>query len=95
MYELINKILVSAENASVGENPWLALLDDSSVDLLQNNSVRFAKVDMYHYTMADPLWTIASKWLRGDEVIWWNRTFEEVLIRPVQLYDGSLAYASL
>lgn len=92
LFELIHKILNANANA---EQPWLALLDTSSADLLSSTQMKYAKVDMFRYRMADPLWTITMKWLRGEEVIWWNREFEESLIRPVQMYDGKLAYARL
>ena len=63
---------------------------------MQQNPIKFAKVDMYRYRMADPLWTIISKWLRGEEMIWWMREFEEVLIRPLRMQaDSTLAYANV
>ncbi|KAL7539404.1 hypothetical protein ACHAXR_009258 [Thalassiosira sp. AJA248-18] len=94
MFELIHKILDA--NVAYGlQRPWLALLDSRSVDFLNRSPMRYAKVEMYRYRMANPLWIIASKWVRGEEVIWWNRTFEESLIRPVQMHDGSLTYANI
>lgn len=99
MYELIHKMLVSDENATTNNTetrPWLALLDPSSGSYLQQNPIKFAKVDMYRYRMVDPLWTIISKWLRGEEMIWWMREFEEVLIRPLRMQaDSTLAYATV
>ena len=94
MFELIHKILGGDSNAN-DERPWLALIDPTSVELLQRGPMTFAKADMYQYRMADPLWIIAWKWLRGDVVIWWTREFEESLIRPVQVHNGNLAYANL
>ena len=91
MFQLIHKILA---NDTSSERPWLALLDHSSIDLLHN--VKYVKVDMYRYEMANPLWVIVRDSLRGEEVVWWTRQFEETLIRPVQLGgDGNLAYASV
>lgn len=46
----------------------------------------YAKVDMYHYQMAAPLWEILPRYLKGQsDIVWWNRTFEDVLIPPVEL----------
>ena len=99
MYDLIHKMLVSDENATTNNTetrPWLALLDPSSVRYLQQNPIKFAKVDMYRYRMSGPLWSIISKWLRGEEMIWWMREFEEVLIRPLRMQaDSTLAYANV
>ena len=97
MFELIQKILVSdAHNIQGDERPWLALLDPSSADLLQQENVKYAKVEIYRYRMQDPLWAIAFKWLKAEEVIWWNREFEESLISPVQvMHNGNLAYANV
>jgi hypothetical protein len=41
---------------------------------------KIIKVDMYHYEMAAPLWEILSQ--PAHSRIWWNRTFEEVLVPP-------------
>lgn len=96
MYELIRKILGGDGDASKDEQPWLALLDPTSAGLLVQTEFKYAKVDMYRYEMASSLWNIAVKRIHGEEVIWWNRSFEEVLIRPVQMQSpGSLAYADL
>jgi len=94
MYELIRKMLLIDATKSI-EQPWLELLDPSSANLLQHIPMKYAKVDMYRYRMADTLWEIARNWFRGFEVIWWNRDFEEILIKPVQIHDGNLAYANL
>ncbi|KAL7548253.1 hypothetical protein ACHAWF_011547 [Thalassiosira exigua] len=94
MFEFIRKILMSDVRGKA-DAPWLLLLDPGSAELLRQEHMRFAKVDMYLYQMADPLWNITRKWLKGEEVIWWNREFEEVLIRPVQVQGGSLQYANL
>ena len=96
MYELIQKMLEGDGHASKDKQPWLALLDPASADLLVQTEFKYAKVDMYRYEMASSLWNIAVKWIHGEEVIWWNRNFEEALIRPVQMQSsGSLAYADL
>ena len=50
---------------------------------------RVAKVDMYHYEMAGSLFDILAQ--PADARVWWNRTFEEVLIPPVALQEGRLA----
>ena len=55
-----------------------------------------AKVDMYHYEMRAPLWDLAGEALRelgAAPVVWWNRTFTEVLIPPVKLTGGHLTFA--
>ena len=91
------------ENSTLLSPPqFLTLLDQSSakhfppaVDL----GPKYAKVDMYHYEMVAPLWTILGKkvrlhWedlysgrglLRHHDVQWWTRKFEEVLIPPVMI----------
>lgn len=59
---------------------------------------KYIKVDMYQYQMAEPLWTILKKkvvvtWTsRGrkttsenQQVAWWKRNFEEILIPPKSL----------
>eukprot|EP00934_Nitzschia_sp_Nitz4_P003419 Nitzschia sp. Nitz4//scaffold216_size36101//23908//25674//NITZ4_007783-RA/size36101-processed-gene-0.5-mRNA-1//1//CDS//3329542200//3409//frame0 len=86
MFALLTKLL----DKDVKERPWLALLDSSSANLLRGNyeskfmTPLYAKVDMYHYRMAAPLWEILPNWIAGEPVIWWNRTLEEVLIPPVR-----------
>ena len=87
---LITKIL----NRNVKSRPWLDLLDVQTATWLRDNyeqhySIpRYAKVDMYHYQMAAPLWEILPNYLfhSNDEVIWWNRTFAEILI-PIMEFD--------
>jgi hypothetical protein len=102
VYELLRKIFLMSsssddENQSLPEHdnkrPWLALLDPSSADWLRSNTVKYAKVDMYRYKMADPLWVIARKWLMRKEVVWWTRDLEEILIHPIEIFRGSLVYA--
>lgn len=95
MFELIHKILKNNTKDNDSDRPWLALLDGSAVDLLQQNPMKYAKVDMYRYKMANPLWVIIRELLNGEDVIWWTREFEEKLIRPVQLHNGRLAYVNL
>lgn len=48
---------------------------------------RLAKVDMYHYEMAEPLWTLAARWWRAPAapLTWWKRTLEEELVPVVAL----------
>ena len=95
MFELLRKILTGEASRSGNDSRHLlALLDPTSADWLRRNPLKYAKVDMYHYRMADPIWIILYKWLMGEEVIWWTRNFEEILIPPLELYDGTLAYAN-
>jgi len=43
-----------------------------------------AKVDMYRYEMAAPLWQLLRARRQGKTpVIWWRRTFKETLVPPV------------
>ena len=101
MFELLRKVVLMSssddENQSLPEHedkrPWLALLDPSSADWLRSNTVKYAKVDMYRYRMADPLWVIARKWLMRKDLVWWKRDFEEILIPPIEIFRGSLVYA--
>ncbi len=90
--------------------PWLDLLDDTSRAMLeQRGSPLYAKVDMYRYKMAAPLWVLLPKYLRGllemkydgktgsTNVQWWNRYYEEPLL-PAIAFDhqrGGLAWANL
>ena len=51
---------------------------------------KYAKVDMYHYKMKEPLSEILWRtWQAyragGGDVRWWKRKFEEVLMPPVML----------
>jgi hypothetical protein len=89
VYALLEKILADGVDETTSR-PWLALLDSTSVDMLergytQNASPRYAKVDMYQYQMAAPLWHLVADLIRGREVTWWKRTYKEPLIPPVQL----------
>ena len=98
LYELLYKLLDGGEQASQ-ERPWLALLDSSTANHLEVNYYRkgrsplIVKVDMYHYEMAAPLWTIWGRQLsqlcrrlvsgrESHRVAWWRRRFKENLIRP-------------
>lgn len=87
LFALLSKLL--EKNAT--KRPWLELLDASSANLLRRNyeeknmTPSYVKVDMYHYKMAKPLWEILPVLLSGKEAVWWNRTFEEVLVPPVRL----------
>lgn len=87
LFALIRKILESDKK----ERPWLDLLDRSSKDKLNSDyyskdgAPLYAKVDMYHYRMAAPLWQIAINSQKGDPVAWWTRSFEESLIPVVTI----------
>jgi hypothetical protein len=89
MFTLLAKLL--DKTATAEERPWLDLLDSTSASMLRENYESkylfplHAKVDMYRYRLAAPLWEIAPKYLLGEAVVWWNRTFEEVLIPAVEL----------
>ena len=86
MFALLSKIL----NERLKNRPWLDLLDDSSADVLRRNyndkllTPVSAKVDIYQYKMAAPLWKLVQDYLAGNEVVWWERTLEETLIPPVR-----------
>ena len=43
---------------------------------------RYAKVDMYRYSMAEPLWLLAARWWRAPAtpLVWWSRAYEEQLV---------------
>jgi Lipase maturation factor len=94
VYGLLYKIL---QGGNGQPTPWLALLDSSSQEFLrttyyqQAKSPKYAKVDMYHYKMAEPLWTILERkrqafFFRANApVAWWTRIFEEPLIPTVSL----------
>jgi len=94
LYSLLQRIL--SDNAQ-SERPWLSLLDQSARELLQNGPVTYAKVDMFRYRMKESVWRILMKKLRGLEVDWWYRDFEETLIPPVQLHvvSRNLVYANI
>ena len=94
MYELLHKMLDNSTNRN--KRPWLSLLHPSSATYLEQNTIQYAKVDMYRYKMNEALWSVISNWIRGDDVIWWGREFEEVLIRPLRMQaNGVLAYANM
>jgi len=93
MFRLIQKILL--DDSRNGDMPWHPLLDRSARSHLEEHPVKYVKVDMYNYEMNQPLWDALPGWLRGEDVTWWRRSFEETLIRPVQIYNGNLAYAAL
>jgi lipase maturation factor 1 len=78
LYALLENVL------SQQEGPWMDLLDPSAVEYLKATRVRFARVDMYHYEMAAPLWEILRKYLEGRELVqWWNRTRREPLLETL------------
>ena len=93
VFSLIQHILADDLQS---ERPWLDLLDYSTREYLQKGPIIYAKVEMYHYKMSSSLWTIILQQLRGLDVVWWERNFEETLIRPVQLQypSNSLVYAN-
>ena len=94
LYELLGKLLNSSTRGE-NERPWLHLLDSSSVQYLNSkqDTLRYAKVDMYHYEMAAPLWQILKDYYyyyyyyylerREEPVVWWTRSYHEPLIPPV------------
>ena len=95
MLSLVARLL-DANKSRREERPWLDLLDYTSstkLDQLYHHKYQtplYAKIDMYHYQMAAPLWNILPKYLVSgfggqEEVVWWNRTFDEELIPPVAL----------
>jgi len=93
LYELLHKML---DNSMDRNKRPLSLLHPSSATYLEQNTIQYAKVDMYRYKMNEALWSIMSKWINGEEVVWWTREFEEVLIRPLRMQaNGVLAYANM
>ena len=90
LYAFLEKLLAGDELA-------LSLLDSTARAAFVGKlrPPKFAKVDMYHYTMAAPLWELAPRWLRGETVTWWKREYEEKLIPPVRLHLGQLTRAVL
>lgn len=93
LFKLLAKIL----SGHLGK--WLNLLDKSAEAVLFGDGGDFkymyAKVDMYHYRMAAPLWDIIGKIMTRQEFAWWVRTHEESLIPPV-IFDkekGTLRHA--
>ena len=50
---------------------------------------QLARVDMYKYEMAAPLWELAPRYLGGEAVAWWRRAYEEPLVPPVRLDAAS------
>ena len=92
MFRLVQKLLL--EDSRNADLSWHSLLDSTARSHLKKHPVNYVKADMYHYEMKQPLWEALPGWLRGEDVIWWKRSFEETLIRPVQIYNGGLAYAN-
>ena len=77
----------------------LGLLDASAAtsaafidptDAKRRRPPRLVKVDMYHYTMAEPLWSLGARWWHEPSapLVWWRRSYEELLIPTMQL-DGA------
>ena len=91
LYILLEKILNDTPDQN--ERPWLNLLDSSSVRYLdsEQGKLRYTKVDMYHYQMAAPLWQILRDyWDRNEPTVWWKRSYQEPLIRPLVWDSGRL-----
>jgi len=93
-----NELLPSSSSASSStkpnqhgrrKKPWLDILDPASAEMLRRRGPpTYAKVDMYRYQMAAPLWTILYKivtFKSGAIIPWWNRYFEQNLIPIVRL----------
>lgn len=92
LFSLISKLLDG--DGGFDDRPWIGLLDSSTAAWLQANYSQsnvplYAKVDMYHYKMSKSLWQLLPALLLGEEVVWWNRTFEQTLIPPVVLDSRS------
>ena len=94
LYALLGKILTRNNGDEDIPRPWLDLLDKSTAEMLREHydgsgsgerkAPTYAKVDMYHYQMAAPLWELLPQYLTGiGRVQWWNRTYEESLIPVV------------
>jgi len=86
LFGLLSKIL------SGRRGRWLSLLDKSAESELfgdgrehEMGPIKYAKVDMYHYRMASPLWEIIIKLISRQEFAWWQRSYEEPLIPSVVL----------
>lgn len=92
MFSLLQHMLA---DDSETERPWLDLLDQSARNHFRA-PVKYGKVEMYHYKMVDSLWNIVAQQMKGVQVHWWQREFEETLIRPVQLQasSGNLMYVN-
>ena len=80
------------------ESPWPLLDAQSVAHLRAAGPPVYAKVDMYEYTMAAPLWELAARWWAqragAPPLVWWRRAYEEPLIPVVQLgADGRLQRA--
>ena len=87
LFGLLSKIL------SGRRGKWVNLLDKSAESVLFADgekdealfSVKYAKVDMYRYQMAAPLWEIVIKMITRRDFVWWERSYDEPLIPPVVL----------
>jgi Lipase maturation factor len=100
LYILLRRLLEN-DNGDKIQRPWLDLLDRRSKEYListyyqAKKAPKYVKVDMYHYQMAAPLWTILRQKMvaslefydgeKVQQVAWWKRNFEEVLIPPISL----------
>ena len=70
------------------------LLDASSAAKLaaKGRRPRYARVDMYRYQMAAPLWELLAQWWAapaGTPITWWVRMYEDRLIPPMELGKGA------
>eukprot|EP00633_Aureoumbra_lagunensis_P002396 CAMPEP_0197303492 /NCGR_PEP_ID=MMETSP0890-20130614/51690_1 /TAXON_ID=44058 ORGANISM="Aureoumbra lagunensis, Strain CCMP1510" /NCGR_SAMPLE_ID=MMETSP0890 /ASSEMBLY_ACC=CAM_ASM_000533 /LENGTH=226 /DNA_ID=CAMNT_0042783321 /DNA_START=1161 /DNA_END=1841 /DNA_ORIENTATION=+ len=90
LFTFIQQLLTaSGDNNKIPKS--LQLLDTHSVKYLfkQHQAPFFhqspvaAKVDMYHYQMANDLFTILFR--TGKRNSWWNRTFTQELVPPLTL----------
>ena len=97
MYRLLEELVQQhgkndATRQGAHQRPWLELLDPSSANYLSTTTVKYAKVDMYHYQMAASLRDILWEYWRqfyhegifSPVVTWWNRTYSEPLIPAVK-----------
>lgn len=93
MFALLRKIIEPETGKNDGghvRRPWLNLLNRETAGYLktkyygQGSAPRYIKVDMYHYKMAGSLWYILWKWVKGEDIIWWKRRFEESLIQIIE-----------
>jgi hypothetical protein len=106
LYNLLYKLLDTTTNDS-SSKPWLDVFDPTTAKMLRekydsstSNKQWYAKVDMYHYRMTEPLWNIVWKyWTNSNDNksirkivngyekgIWWERKFEQSLV-PIVTVD--------
>jgi hypothetical protein len=92
MYSFLKKVLEAPNQATASstavaiedDQPWLHLLDRSTVEYLKfvyyskGIAPRYAKVDF-----------------RTGQAQWWKRSFEEHLILPVEVIQNRLQFAPI